>query len=254
MKKNLLNLFLMVFVLLFSACAVKNDTTPNEKKQVILNMKNEVLHDLYILKPDTKAQITKAEGYAVFSNANIKVFFASLGGGYGVVKDNTTQKHTYMKMGEAGVGLGLGIKDYRVVFVFHTKNSLNNFIENGWTFGAQADVAAKASDQGYSVGGEINHQLNHKRINQHNLTGLSFYGSYYMKKIRIFGRFDQLSSAKIGSASDPWNYAEDGQLIIAGVEISPVKGIIVTPNYQGWIFADGSGMSHSPYLSLEIRF
>jgi len=106
----------------------------------------------------------------------------------------------------------------------------------------------------FSVGAEYNQQLNHRRINEHGLTGLSFYGSYWLKKTRIFGRFDQLSSARIGTATDPWNYAKDGQLIIAGVEFRPVKGIIVTPNYQGWIMADGSGMSHSPYLSLEIKF
>ncbi len=35
---------------------------------------------------------------------------------------------------------------------------------------------------------------------------------------------------------------------------NPVKGVKLAPNYQGWIFADGSGMSHSPYLSLEIKF
>ena len=106
----------------------------------------------------------------------------------------------------------------------------------------------------FSLGGELIRQLNHKRINQHDLSGLSFFGSYYMKKMRVFARFDQLSSPAISSATDPWNYAKDGQLIIAGLEFNPVRGIIVTPNYQGWIMADGSGMSHSPYLSLEIKF
>ena len=106
----------------------------------------------------------------------------------------------------------------------------------------------------FSVGAEYNQQLNHKRVNENDLSGLSFYGSYYLKKIRIFGRFDQLSSTKIGTATDPWNYAKDGQLILAGIEFRPVKGLIVTPNYQGWIPANGSSMSHSPYLSLEIKF
>ena len=105
-----------------------------------------------------------------------------------------------------------------------------------------------------AVGAEYNHQFNHKRINQHDLSGISLYGSYLMKKTRFFGRYDILSSPKLGTDTKPWNYARDGQLFIAGVEFRPVRGLIVTPNYQGWVPADGSGTSHSVYLSLEIKF
>jgi len=118
-------------------------------------MKNQVLTELYQAKPDVKSQIASAPGYAVFSNANVNLVLASFGGGFGVARNNKTGTDTYMKMGEVGVGLGLGIKDFRVVFVFHTDKSLNNFIENGWAVGAQADAAAKASDKGAAVGGEI---------------------------------------------------------------------------------------------------
>lgn len=175
MKKSILNVFLMLFVLLFSACTAKNEVDQNEKKQLILNMKDKVLQDLYILKPDVKAQITNAEGYGVFTNANLKIIFASVGGGYGVIKNNNTQRYTYMRMGEAGVGLGLGIKDYRLILVFHTKESLNNFIKNGWTLGAQADVSAKANNQGYSVGGEMN--VNDITIYELTENGLSLQGT-----------------------------------------------------------------------------
>ena len=119
-------------------------------------MKNDVLSDLSKIKPDVKSQLTNAPGYAVLSNVNINIIFASFGGGYGVVKNNRTGNHTYMKMGEAGIGLGLGAKDFRVVFEFHnTDTMMNRFIEHGWAFGAQADAAAKASEKGGAVGGEV---------------------------------------------------------------------------------------------------
>jgi lipid-binding SYLF domain-containing protein len=38
---------------------------------------------------------------------------------------------SYMKMREAGVGLGAGAKYYRLVFVFHTKVALDYFVANG---------------------------------------------------------------------------------------------------------------------------
>jgi len=80
------------------------------------------------------------------------------------------------------------------------------------------------------------------------------YGSYLLKKIRLFGRYDILSSPTLSTDTDPWNYARDGQLVIAGVEFRPLKGLIVTPNYQAWIPANNRGIAHSIYLSLEIKF
>lgn len=153
--KRILSLFFIVFILFFSGCATKGDTSPSEKRQAILNMKNEVLSDLYKIKPDVKSQISKAPGYAVFDNANVNIILASFGGGHGVVKNNKTGKHTYMKMGEVGLGLGLGVKDFRVVFIFHNTESMNSFIHNGWAFGAQADAAVKAGDKGAAVAGEV---------------------------------------------------------------------------------------------------
>ncbi len=145
----------IMIALVIGGCATTGGKTPTEKRQAILDMKNEVLSDLYKLKPDAKSQISSAPGYAVFSNANVNIIFASFGGGYGVVKNNNTGKHTYMKMGEVGLGLGAGVKDFRVVFVFHNADSMNRFVEHGWAFGAQADAAAKASDKGAAVGGEV---------------------------------------------------------------------------------------------------
>lgn len=148
-------LILMILLLNLSGCATTGNKSTAEKRQAVLNMKNEVLSDLYRIRPDVKSQISSAPGYAVFSNANINIIFASFGGGYGVVKSNTTGKNTFMNMGEVGLGLGLGVKDFRGVFVFHSADTMNRFVEHGWAFGAQADAAAKASDKGAAVGGEL---------------------------------------------------------------------------------------------------
>lgn len=151
-KVVLLSLFLGIFL---CGCATTKGTTPQDKRHAILDMKKETLTELYRVRPQAKSQIAKSPGYAVFSDANINVIFASFGGGHGVVKNNKTGKHTYMRMGEVGVGLGLGVKDFRAVFVFHDHNTLNKFIESGWEFGGHADAAAKASDKGGAVAGEI---------------------------------------------------------------------------------------------------
>lgn len=161
----------IVTALIIGGCATTGGETPVEKRQSILVMKNEVLTDLYKVRSDVKSQIATAPGYAVFSNANVNVILASFGGGYGVVKNNRSGKYTYMKMGEVGVGLGLGAKDFRLVFVFHGDDSMNRFVESGWALGAQADAAAKAEDKGAAVGGEIT--VDNMTIYQLTETGLA---------------------------------------------------------------------------------
>jgi lipid-binding SYLF domain-containing protein len=148
--------FLGLFLaLLLGGCATSGATTPAGKRQAILDMKQEVLAELYRINSGARAQVANAPGYAVFSNANVNLILASFSGGQGVVRDNKTGKYTYMKMGEAGIGLGLGVKDFRAVFVFHSRDVMQRFIDSGWAFGGHADAAAKAGEKGAAVGGEV---------------------------------------------------------------------------------------------------
>ena len=153
--KKVVHLLLGLAILWFlSACTTTKGVGPQEKRQAVLDMRTQVLADLYKLNPDARAQIAASSGYAVFSNANVSLLFASVGGGYGVVENKRLKQSVYMKMGEAGIGLGLGVKDFRAVFIFKTQESLEAFINNGWEFGGHVDAAAKAGDKGGAIGGE----------------------------------------------------------------------------------------------------
>ena len=154
MPRNIIVVLGLFLAVLLGGCATSGATTPAGKRQAILDMKQEVLAELYRINSGARAQVTHAPGYAVFSNANINLILASFSGGQGVVTDNKTGKYTYMKMGEAGIGLGLGVKDFRAVFVFHSRDALQRFIDSGWEFGGHADAAAKAGEKGAAVGGE----------------------------------------------------------------------------------------------------
>jgi len=135
---------------LLTGCAAPGGSVA-EKRSNMMAMHDKVLADLYRMTPHAKQMVTSARGYGVFSNAQLKLFVAAAGTGNGVVVDNHTSKRTYMKMGEAGVGLGLGLKDFRVVFAFHTEKALTNFVEFGWQVAAEADAAAKAADKGKEI-------------------------------------------------------------------------------------------------------
>jgi len=60
-----------------------------------------------------------------------------------------------MKMISLGGGLGLGVKDFRVIFVFENDNALAHFLDSGWSGSAQGDAAAKAGDKGGAYSGAV---------------------------------------------------------------------------------------------------
>ncbi|MDG4476900.1 YSC84-related protein [Thiovibrio frasassiensis] len=154
MNRILLGFCALLLLSNMTGCATTTGTTAPDKRKAILSMRDEVLTDLYKIHPQAKSEVAKAPGYAVFNNADINIIFISFGGGHGVVTDSKAGKPVFMKMGEAGVGLGLGVKDFRAVFIFHDRATLTKFINSGWEFGGHADAAAKASDKGAAVGGE----------------------------------------------------------------------------------------------------
>lgn len=159
----------ILIALALGGCATTSGNSVQEKRHAVLAMRSDVLSELYKLYPQAKKEIESAPGYAVFSNANVNIIFASFGGGYGVVQDKTG-KQTYMKMGEAGIGLGLGVKDFRAVFIFKNQSTLDRFISSGWEFGGHADAAAKAPDKGAAIGGEA--LIDHITIYQITTSGL----------------------------------------------------------------------------------
>ena len=155
MRHCVMGLLSLVIVMVLSGCATTSAPMKHEKRQALIDMRQEVLGDLYKIKPAAKEQVAHAPGYAVFSNANVNVVLASFSGGQGVVKDNKSGRNTFMNMGEIGIGFGLGVKDFRAVFIFHERDTMNRFVNSGWEFGAHADAAAKAGSKGGAVGGEI---------------------------------------------------------------------------------------------------
>jgi len=126
-----------------------------QKQQEVQKMSRETLAKLYRVQPSAKKAVEGAAGYATFSNFGMKIFVAGGGSGSGMAVDNKTKKTTYMKMVEVQAGLGMGIKKFRVVFVFDTQKALNDFVNSGWEFGGQTTAAAKSGDQGISLTGAV---------------------------------------------------------------------------------------------------
>ena len=148
----------LVVGLMFSGAPVwaeKKEPTKAQKQAEIRKAASETLTRLYKLQPSSKGAIEKAAGYAVFSNFGIKIFFAGGGSGKGIAFNTVTKKETFMKMLEIQAGLGIGVKKFRLVWVFQTEASLNSFVNSGWELGSQATAAAQYDDKGGGLAGAV---------------------------------------------------------------------------------------------------
>jgi lipid-binding SYLF domain-containing protein len=85
----------------------------------------------------------------------MKIFFAGGGSGKGIAVNNATKKETFMKMLEVQAGLGMGVKKFRLVWVFQTEETFSSFINSGWELGSQATVGAQYDDKGGGVAGAV---------------------------------------------------------------------------------------------------
>jgi lipid-binding SYLF domain-containing protein len=115
----------------------------------------ETLNKLYKVQPKARKAIAASAGYAVFSNFGMKILVAGSGTGKGLAVNSKSKAETFMKMIEVQAGLGIGVKKFRVVFVFDTESALNGFIGSGWEVGGQATASAKAGDKGGDLAGAL---------------------------------------------------------------------------------------------------
>ena len=151
MKNRLLVIGLVFMVTIACGCGPKGDTR-TEKIETSRQMVGDTLEEAYSRKPALRQMVRQAEGYAVFKNFGTQLTFLATGSGHGIVHDYRTGRDTHMKMLQLGGGIGIAIKDYRAVFVFHTRQALSDFIEHGWGAEGQAQASARAGEEGGAAG------------------------------------------------------------------------------------------------------
>jgi lipid-binding SYLF domain-containing protein len=142
----------VVAVFLLASVSIAQDKN-EENRQKIRKMASQTLQDLYKLQPAAKAAVEKSAGYAVFKNTGTNLLLVSTASGAGIAVNASTKQETFMKMVSAGGGVGVGVKDYRIIFVFDNAKTLDDFLNSGWSGSAQADAAAKAGDKGGAYSG-----------------------------------------------------------------------------------------------------
>ena len=133
------------------SCVSPTGDTTEERREAVREMRDDLLDTLFLRDPDARAVVEGAAGYAAFTNASAHLLLVGGGSGYGVVVENENGQETFMRMAQGNLGPGLGVKEFRVVFVFEDARTMDTFRLQGWEFGASADATAQDSNSGSSA-------------------------------------------------------------------------------------------------------
>ena len=127
------------------ACTVSmaedKKTKHDQKRENINTMAKETLDELFEKDSGAKKLYDKAYGYAVLDNVKLSLMISG-GGGHGVAVEKKSGKRTYLRMGTAGLNIGLGGQKYQIVFFFEEKKQFDLFVNKGWEADANANAVA----------------------------------------------------------------------------------------------------------------
>ncbi|MFQ5670122.1 MAG: YSC84-related protein [Acidobacteriota bacterium] len=146
MKRGLSVLIAVVLVASFQpAYAGKSGaakpSASERKRQKIDTMAAETMKKLMERNESARELRDQAYGYAVFDNFKLSLLFTG-GGGAGVAVRRGSGQRIYMRMGTAGLNLGLGGQKYQVVFLFQNQRTFDDFVEFGWKAETGANAVA----------------------------------------------------------------------------------------------------------------
>ena len=124
-----------------------------EQRAEIDKLHDQTLQRLYEKYPSARRVINECYAYATLSNSSVKVLLFGSSHGRGLAYNNDTGEKVYLKMNELEAGLGIGAKEYDLVFLINTKEAWDSFIIGKTRFGAGADATADDGVNGGSVEG-----------------------------------------------------------------------------------------------------
>lgn len=163
---------------------------------------------------------------------------------------------------------GEGFKKIQNDTTFKTAFGLTIKPAKGLSVRAYYDVMDKDVTQstaaffaGYTVkkfraGFEYSFQNNNEMKTGNDLSGFSVFSSLGVsEKITLFARYDYLKSGIPENSADPWNKNRDGQIIFAGFDYTPVKGVRIAPVLQEFIpYNKSLNITSKAGIYFELRF
>ena len=149
MRKIFVALTVLLCLLTSTALAKSAD----EQRTKINALHDKALKNLYAKFPNANRVISKCYAYATLSNTGIKLGIFGDAHGRGVAINNDTGERVYLKMAAQAAGIGLGVKEYDLIFVINSREAWDGFLAGKIRFAANADAAATDGETGKSIEG-----------------------------------------------------------------------------------------------------
>ena len=154
--KKWLTLLMTTFLFCLLTTTVFAAASPDKidkQRAEIDTLSTQALQRLYDKVPSAQNVIKNCYAYATLSNTGIKLGLFGDAHGRGLAINNATGEKVYMRMKEMGIGLGLGVKEYDLIFVIGTEKAWNSFISGDIKFASSAEASASDGQAGGAVEG-----------------------------------------------------------------------------------------------------
>ena len=155
MKRSKWFIVLLSGIMVLAMASAAFAATVQEQRRETRQKVSDTLNKLYERKPSARTGLKNAEGYAVFVSSGVKLGILGDSHGRGLAHNNKTGEDIFMRMKEFQVGLGVGAKEYALIFAFIDRAAWNKFTSSKWSYGGQADVAANDGVNGGSFEGAV---------------------------------------------------------------------------------------------------
>lgn len=154
---------------------------------------------------------------------------------------------------------GLILKGYFDIYGGNILNDSLEVIEDTTSVQSIAFFAGYKTDK-FRIGAEYDLQKNGKKYYQiaadHEISGMAVYGTYIInKKFEVFAEWLQFKSNTLEGETISWNNKKDGNVIVAGVQFIPVKGVKTAFNYRTFVYDNSDYKTRNLfYINCEFAF
>lgn len=150
------------------------------RREEISTMADETIERLRRENRAAAEQLDAAYGHAVFDTTKGGLIVTGAGG-TGVARESATGKETFMHVGAAGIGVGVGVENYKLVLLFEDGASYEQFVGGRWDGSISAQAAAgdegAATEEQFVDGVSVYRLTDSGWIAQVDVSGMRFWPS-----------------------------------------------------------------------------
>ena len=181
--------------------AIADEQELEQRRTEILQMAEESIAELREQDASAAELLEEAHGYAVFDTTKGGLIVTGAGG-TGVAMEKDGSNPIFMHLGQAGIGLGAGLQNYRLVMLFEDQETYDSFVTGEWDGNVSAQAAA--GDEGVSAEEQFIEGVRAYRLTdrglmaQADVSGVRFWPSEDLNEVQVA----EADDVDVGSDSD----------------------------------------------------